>query len=188
LLELIKLDNTIRLDIRYARHDNFVGRPVYKEARAFLRQDAARALVRVHRSIRSDGLGLVIFDAYRPWSVTKLFWDVVLPEQRIYVADPDVGSRHNRGSAVDLSLFSLSTHELLDMPSDFDEFNQKAHPGYSGGTSLQRRNREYLRSAMESECFEVNPNEWWHFDHVDWSKYEILDLPFEELQMTDRPT
>lgn len=181
MLELIELDNSIKLDIRYARHDNFVGRPVYMEARAFLKKETAMALLRVNENVAADGYGVVVFDAYRPLSVTKLFWETATEDQKKYVADPTVGSRHNRGCAVDLSLYHRSDGEHLEMPSDFDEFNEKAHPDFRGGTALQRQNRDYLRRKMETEGFDVNPNEWWHFDHKDWSLHEIMDIPFGEL-------
>ncbi len=181
MLELIKLDNTIKLDIRYARDDNFVGYPVYDEARAFLQKDAAEALVRVHKKFKERNLGLVIFDGYRPWSVTKLFWDVVRKDQRNFVADPEKGSKHNRGCAVDLSLYNLQSGKLLAMPSEFDEFNEKAAPSYDGGTTEETANRDILREMMESKDFTVNPKEWWHFDYKDWEKYEILDVSFSDM-------
>jgi D-alanyl-D-alanine dipeptidase len=181
LLELIKLDKTIKLDIRYARSDNFVGRPVYDEACAFLQPVAAEAVLRVHAALRDRGLGLVIYDGYRPWSVTKLFWSVVREDQKRFVADPAIGSKHNRGCAVDLGLYDLRTGDQVEMPSDFDEFNEKASPDYQGGTADQRANRDFLRASMESEGFTVNPKEWWHFDHRDWQDYEIMDVPFSEL-------
>ena len=181
LVELTKLDNTIKLDIRYARSDNFVGKPVYTEARAFMQRPAATAIVAVHKKLHKQGLGLVIFDGYRPWAVTKLFWDVVAEDQRKFVADPEKGSKHNRGCAVDLSIFDLKTGELLDMPSDFDNFTDKASPDYKGGTAEQRKNRDLLRSLMEAEGFTVNKNEWWHFDYKDWKKYAIYDIAFSEI-------
>ncbi|MEZ5346392.1 MAG: M15 family metallopeptidase [Pyrinomonadaceae bacterium] len=186
MLELIKLDNTIKLDIRYARSDNFVGRPVYKEARAFLQKDAAQALVRVHRKIGSEGFGLIIFDGYRPWSVTKIFWDVVEEHQRKFVADPEFGSKHNRGCAVDLSMYNLNSGRLVEMPSDFDEFNEKASPDYEGGSKEETANRDFLRVNMESEGFSVNPKEWWHFDYKTWQDYEIYDLQFSELESAEQ--
>src|SRR5215203_1249599 len=126
LVELITLDSTIKLDIRYATDNNFVGRPVYPEARAFLQKAAAKAVANVHRKLRKQGLGLVIFDGYRPWAITKLFWEVVPEDKRKFVADPAKGSKHNRGCAVDLSIFDLKTGELIEMPSDFDEFTERA--------------------------------------------------------------
>lgn len=181
MLELIKLDPTIKLDIRYAREDNFVGRPVYDEARAFLQPTAANALIRVHQNLKTQNLGLVIYDGYRPWSVTKLFWDVVREDQKAFVADPKIGSQHNRGCAVDLSLFELDAGKQLKMPSEFDEFNEKASPEYKGGTEEERRNRDILRASMEAEGYSVNQKEWWHFDYKDWEKFGILDVPFKNL-------
>jgi D-alanyl-D-alanine dipeptidase len=181
LIELVTLDKTIKLDIRYATADNFVGRAVYPEARAFLQRPAANALVRVHRSLAKMGLGLVIFDGYRPWTITKLFWEVVPEDKRKYVADPAKGSKHNRGCAVDLSVYDLKTGELLPMPSGFDEFTDRASPDYKGGPSEALANRDTLRRAMESEGFNVNPNEWWHYDYKDWAKYAIYDVAFSEI-------
>src|ERR1041384_3002129 len=109
LVELTKLDPTIKLDIRYATKNNFLGKPVYKQARAFLQRPAAEALVKINQRLRSQGYGLVVFDGYRPWAVTKTFWDVTPEDKKIFVADPQKGSRHNRGCAIDLSMFSLAT-------------------------------------------------------------------------------
>ncbi|CAN5445968.1 hypothetical protein BH20ACI1_BH20ACI1_11710 [soil metagenome] len=183
LIELIKLDKTIKLDIRYARSDNFVGKPVYTEARAFMQRPAADAIVRVHQKLKEKNLGLVIFDGYRPWSVTKLFWEVVEKDQRKFVANPEKGSKHNRGCAADLSIYDLTTGELLEMPSDFDNFTEKASPDYKGGTAKQRENRDLLRTLMEAEGFTVNKNEWWHFDYKDWEKYAIYDIAFADIKI-----
>lgn len=182
LIELITLDNTIKLDIRYARTDNFTGKKVYPEARAFLQRPAAEGVVAVHKKLREKGLGLVIFDGYRPWSITKLFWETVIPEHKKFVADPAKGSKHNRGCAVDLSIFDLKTGKLLPMPSDFDEFTERASPDYTGGTEDERANRDLLKKLMEAEGFTVNPNEWWHFDHKDWQQYAIYDIAFSEVK------
>ena len=180
MIELIKLDSTIKLDIRYATEDNFVGRKVYPEARAFLQRPAATALVRVHRKLKKQDLGLVIFDGYRPWAITKLFWDVTPEDKRKFVANPVKGSKHNRGCAVDLSIFDLKTGALLPMPSAYDEFTTRASPNYTGGTQEETRNRELLRTFMEEEGFTVNPNEWWHFDYKNWEDYAIYDISFAE--------
>jgi D-alanyl-D-alanine dipeptidase len=181
LVELTKLSSTIKLDIRYATANNFVGRPVYTEARSFLQRPAADALVRVHKQLKKKGLGLVIFDGYRPWAVTKLFWDVVPEDKRKFVANPERGSKHNRGCAVDLSIYDLKTGALIDMPSGFDEFTERASPDYTGGTEKERANRDMLRRLMEAEGFTVNANEWWHFDYKDWEKYAIYDIAFSEI-------
>jgi D-alanyl-D-alanine dipeptidase len=180
LVELTTLDNTIKLDIRYATSNNFVGRPVYTEARAFLQRPAAEALLKVQHELKKQGLGLVIFDGYRPWAVTKLFWDVVPEDKRKFVANPEKGSKHNRGCAVDLSIYDLKTGELIPMPSGYDEFTDRASPDYKGGTKEETANRDMLRKLMESHGFTVNPNEWWHFDYKDWQGYAIYDIPFSE--------
>ncbi|HEV7642542.1 MAG TPA: M15 family metallopeptidase [Pyrinomonadaceae bacterium] len=182
LIELTKLDKTIKLDIRYATANNFVGKPVYPEARAFLQRPAAEALLRVHKKLKEQGLGLVIFDGYRPWTITKMFWEVVSLEQRKFVADPAKGSKHNRGCAIDLSIYDLKTGALLDMPSGYDEFTERASPDYKGATILQTKNRELLRGLMESEGFTVNPNEWWHFDYKGWQDYGLYDVPFAKIR------
>jgi len=185
LVELTQLDKTIKLDVRYARSDNFVGRAVYTEARAFLQKPAAEALLKVHRKLKKQNLGLMIFDGYRPWSVTKIFWDVTPEDKRKFVANPKTGSRHNRGCAVDLSMFDLKTGKLVEMPSDFDDFTDKASPKYTGGTAEQTKNRDTLRAAMEAEGFTVNDNEWWHFDYKDWKDYAIYDIPFSAIVNLD---
>lgn len=181
LVELTALDRTIRLDIRYAGANNFLGRAVYDEARAFLQRPAAEALARAHRALRQEGYGLLVFDAYRPWSVTKLFWDETPPAKRAFVADPGQGSKHNRGTAVDLTLYDLAMGREVEMPSAYDEFSERAHPGYAGGTPEQRARRDRLRQAMEEEGFSVEPNEWWHFNWKDWRSYPILDVPLRDL-------
>jgi zinc D-Ala-D-Ala dipeptidase len=181
LVELIKLDKTIKLDIRYARKDNFVGKAVYTEARAFLQKPAAEALLRVHKKLKKQNLGLVIFDGYRPWSVTKIFWEVTPEDKRKFVANPKTGSKHNRGCAVDLSIYDRKTGKLIEMPSDFDEFTERASPDYTGGTEKERANRDLLRRLMEAEGFTVNANEWWHFDYQNWQEYAIYDIAFSEI-------
>ena len=180
LIELITLDDTIKLDIRYATENNFMGTKVYPEARVFMQKPAAEAIVRVHNKLKKQGLGLVIYDGYRPWTITKLFWDTVQPEHRKFVANPTKGSKHNRGCAVDLGIFDLTTGLAIPMPSAFDEFTERASPNYAGGTDEERHNRDLLRSLMEAEGYAVNPDEWWHFDYRDWEMYAICDVSFEE--------
>ena len=181
MIELIKLDKTIKLDVRYARTDNFVGRVVYPEARAFMQRPAAEAVARVHKNLKKLGLGLMIFDGYRPWSVTKLFWEATPEDKRKFVANPANGSRHNRGCAVDLSIYDLKTGKLVEMPSDFDEFTERASPDYKGANEIETKNRDLLRKLMEAEDFTVNQNEWWHFDYKDWQDYAIYDIAFSEI-------
>jgi zinc D-Ala-D-Ala dipeptidase len=181
LVEITRLDPTIKLDIRYATSRNFLKRKMYSQPRAFLQRPAAEALVRVNAKLRKRGYGLVIFDAYRPWSVTKKFWELTPPEKRDYVANPREGSRHNRGGAVDVTMFRLTTGKEVAMPSDYDDFSERASPNYAGGTAAQRGLRNLLRSIVESEGFVVSANEWWHFNYKDWKAYELLDIPFEKL-------
>jgi zinc D-Ala-D-Ala dipeptidase len=181
LVELVKLDRTIKLDIRYATSNNFLGRPVYTEARAFLQRPAAEALVRANNALRKKGYGLIIHDGYRPWSVTKIFWDATPEDKKQFVADPSQGSRHNRGCAVDLSLFDLKTGKEVVMPSGYDEMTERSHINYTGGTAEATRLRDMLRAAMEAEGFAVYEPEWWHYDYKDWKEYPILNISFSEI-------
>jgi D-alanyl-D-alanine dipeptidase len=187
LVEIIKLDPTIHLDIRYATKNNFLGRPVYKEARAFLQRPAAEALMRVSAALRSQGYGLVIFDGYRPWAVTKVFWDATPADKKEFVADPAKGSRHNRGCAVDLTMYDLKTGEEVKMPSAYDEMTERSHINYQCATPEALRLRDLLRAAMEAEGFAVYEPEWWHYDYKDWREYPILNLSFKEIGRKPQP-
>ena len=188
LVELVTLDPTLHLDVRYATSHNFVGRPLYRQARAFLQRPAAEALVRAHQALRAKGYGLVVFDGYRPWSVTRLFWEVTPEDKHEFVADPRKGSRHNRGCAVDLSLFDLATGREVEMPSGYDEMTERASPDYAGGPAEARARRDVLRAAMEAEGFTVYSSEWWHYDDKDWPRYPVLDVPFEALGRAPAPS
>lgn len=181
LVDLASFDPRLRLDIRYATTANFTGIQVYPEPRAYLQRPAAEALKRIHDRLIPQGFGLIIYDGYRPWSVTKLFWDVTPPEQREFVADPARGSRHNRGCAVDLTLLDLQTNLPAEMPTDYDEFTHRAYPAYDGGTALSRQNREILRRAMEADGYAMYAYEWWHFDFQGWERYRIMDVGFSEI-------
>jgi CubicO group peptidase (beta-lactamase class C family)/D-alanyl-D-alanine dipeptidase len=181
LVDLTTLDPTIKLDIRYATTNNFLGTPLYTSARAFLQRPAAEAVVRAHRELAKQGYGLLIHDAYRPWYVTKIFWDATPPKNHIFVADPAAGSRHNRGCAVDLTLYDRATGEPVPMVGGYDEFSDRSYPDYLGGTSRQRWHRDLLRRTMEDQGFTVYEAEWWHFDYKDWRKYPIGNATFEEI-------
>jgi D-alanyl-D-alanine dipeptidase len=181
LVELTTLDAAIHLDIRYAKSNNFLSTPVYTEARAFMQRPAAEALIRVLHKLQPLGYGLLIHDAYRPWYVTKIFWEATPTEGRIFVADPKKGSKHNRGCAADLTLYDLATGKAIEMTGLYDEMSPRSFPTFPGGTSLQRWHRDLLRRAMESEGFTVNEEEWWHFDYKDWKQYPILNLSFEKI-------
>lgn len=181
LVELIKLDATIKLDVRYATTDNFLSTPFYASPRAFLQKPAADSLLEIHKRLEKDGYGLMVFDGYRPWAVTKMFWDATPLDKKLFVADPKQGSRHNRGCAVDLTLYDRKTGKAVEMVGGYDEMSDRSYPDYPGGTSLQRWHRDLLRKAMESTDFTVYEAEWWHFDHRDWVKYGIMNIPFEKL-------
>ncbi|KAG9405003.1 hypothetical protein AC1031_004103 [Aphanomyces cochlioides] len=165
LVELIGLDPTFKLDVRYATTNNITGRILYDEPRVFLQRPAAEALVKVHQALKAEGYGVVLFDGYRPWSVTKVFWDITPDEDKIFVADPAEGSRHNRGCAIDLSLFDLETGENVDMPSAYDEMSELA--GADGN-------------------FFVYPEEWWHWDFKDFREYAVENIPFSEIKSTSQ--
>jgi len=181
LVDVTSLDPTIKLDIRYATTRDFLRAPVYTEAMAFLQRPAAEALARVAHALERRGYGLLIHDAYRPWYVTKIFWDATPADKKIFVADPRVGSRHNRGCSVDLTLYDLTTGRQVPMTGHYDEMTERSYALYPGGTSLERWDRRLLRNAMEREGFRVYAFEWWHFDYKDWRYYPLLNLTFEQL-------
>ncbi len=181
LADLAAIEPALRFDLRYATTNNFLATVFYEEPRAFLQRPAAEATARAHRSLAAEGLGLLIHDAYRPWFVTKMFWDATPPEQHHMVADPATGSRHNRGCAVDLTLCDLASGAAVRMPSGYDEFSDRASPWYPGGTSEERWLRDRLRRAMEAEGFTVYEHEWWHFDYAAWREYPVLNLRFGEI-------
>jgi D-alanyl-D-alanine dipeptidase len=182
LIELTKLDPTIRLDIRYATTNNFTGRQLYSQPRAFLVAPAAQALLKAHKATQTEGLGLTIFDAYRPWRVTKKLWDATPPgPKRNYVANPKHGSKHNRGCAVDLTLHALADGAEVPMPSGYDEFTLRAHRNFLDAPAEALKHRDLLERVMERAGFRGASNEWWHFDFVGWDDYPVLDIPFEDL-------
>ena len=181
LVDLAKVEPTIKQDIRYASDNNFLSVPLYTSAKAFVQRPVAEALVRAHKKLADKGYGILVYDAYRPWYVTKMFWEATPEAQRIFVADPSKGSRHNRGCAVDITLYNLKTGKPVEMVSGYDEFSDRAYPEYPGGTSLQRYHRTLLRETMAVEGFTVYEAEWWHFDYKDWRTYPILNRRFEDL-------
>jgi D-alanyl-D-alanine dipeptidase len=182
LVELIKFDSSIHLDIRYATSNNLEGRPVYTEARAFLQRPAAEALVKINKELIPLGYGLLVFDGYRPWSVTKLFWDLTSKENKKFVANPKEGSKHNRGCAIDLSLYEIATGKEVPMTGVYDEMSERSYPNYTGGSEIQRKMRDLLRNKMESQGFSVYEYEWWHFDFKDWKLYRIGNQQFSEIK------
>lgn len=181
LVEVNTIEPSTKLDVRYATSDNFMGYPFYDSPRFFLQRPAADALIRAHRKLGEQGLGIALIDGYRPWHVTRMFWDSVPAESRAFVADPSQGSRHNRGCAADISMFDRATGEIVDMPGRYDEPSSRSSPLHLGGTSLQRWRRDLLKRAMEAEGYDVYTNEWWHFDYGEWRKYPVMNFEFSEI-------
>ena len=181
LVEVTTLEPGIHLDVRYATTNNFMSSVFYDEARVFLQRPAAEGVARAHRTLAEHGYGLLLHDGYRPWYVTRMFFDATPESQKLFVADPANGSRHNRGSAIDLNLYDLETGQPADMVGTYDEFSPRSFPNYPGGTSRQRWQRELLRRAMEAEGFTVYEAEWWHFDHADWREYALQNATFDAL-------
>jgi D-alanyl-D-alanine dipeptidase len=183
LVELITLSPSIKLDIRYATDNNFLSKSVYKQARAFLQKSAALSLLNAHNEFITLGYGCMIYDGYRPWSVTCDMWDNTCEELKDFVANPQEGSKHNRGCAVDLTLYSLTNNLAIDMPGEFDEFSDRSSPNYNKGTINSRNNRDLLRKIMEKHDFTVDVNEWWHFNWINWKEYPIENISFDEINL-----
>jgi zinc D-Ala-D-Ala dipeptidase len=177
LVEVVTLDPTIKAKAAYATADNFGGVAFYEaDARIYLQAPAAHAVARAAQKLKTQGYGLWLHDGYRPWFVTKMFWDAAPEAGKIYVADPAKGSRHNRGAAIDLTLYDLKTGAPVQMPSRYDEFSHRSWVNALAGTSAQRLARDVLRAAMEAEGFKVYAEEWWHFDFSDWRSYPIMNI------------
>lgn len=172
-------DSRFLKDIRYATSNNFTKEVVYDTAAIYLSLDARNALLKVAEFLESLNVGLVIYDAYRPYRYTVKFWEIVHDDR--YVADPKKGSRHNRGCAVDVGLFNLKTGQFLDMPTAYDDFSEKASISSKDRTSLQAKNLDLLQKAMTSCGFQMFATEWWHFDYEGWQKYPVYDVSFQDL-------
>jgi D-alanyl-D-alanine dipeptidase len=181
MVELKKMIPGIVYDLRYAGNNNFMHRPLYPKTtrKTFLRLPAAKALQQVQSELNKSGLGLKIFDAYRPYSVTEKFWELVKDER--YVANPAKGSGHNRGIAVDLTIIDLTTKAELNMGTGFDNFSDTAHHNFINLPATVLQNRERLKKTMEQSGFKFFETEWWHYYWPDVNRYEILDLGFKYL-------
>ena len=180
--ELIDLEQFVPelvLDIRYATTNNFTGERIYNLAKAFARRPVAEALKKIQADLKTQGLGIKIFDAYRPYKATVRFYEVY--RDTTYVASPYKGSRHNRGCALDLTIINLKSGEELKMPTGYDSFKKEAWPTTPVSDPVIQKNRTLLITAMEKHGFKVNSSEWWHYDFIGWKKYEVLDIDFEEL-------
>ena len=179
LVEIQKYIPDIKLDIRYAGTDNFAKQAVYKQARAFARLPVVKALKNIQDELKKSGLGLKIFDGYRPYSVTVKFFEIA--SDKNFVANPQKGSRHNRGCAIDLTLIKLNTGKELTMPTPYDSFAAEASVDFKDLPAGIIKNRDLLRRVMERNGFRVLDNEWWHFDFRGWKNFELMDIPFEDL-------
>jgi D-alanyl-D-alanine dipeptidase len=179
LVELNRLDAGLRFDLRYATPDNFTKATLYPVAKAYLHRNAAEALVKVQKELAAQGLGLKIFDAYRPLSVQQRMWDLIRDDR--YVSNPALNAgRHTRGTAIDLTLVDREGKEL-PMPSAFDDFTERAHREAPGIPKDAARNSKLLESTMQKHGFLPYPFEWWHFDFRDWKKHPPLDVPLDQL-------
>ncbi|MBM3177981.1 MAG: M15 family metallopeptidase [Bacteroidetes bacterium] len=180
LLDVRGMIPDARFIITYATDQNFLKRKIYPSAELFLRKPAAEGLVKAAEILRKQGLGLVLYDGYRPYAVTVLFYEEV--GDTTFVADPRKGSKHNRGMAIDLSMYNLKTGKLLEMPSGYDEASERAYHEYAGGSDLAKRNRQILRSAMEEAGFSIFKYEWWHYDFKGWGSCPTYDLWHDEIR------
>lgn len=181
--ELIDLETYIPnmvLDIRYATTNNFTNEKIYTLAKAYARKPVAEALKKAQTDFKKLGYGIKIFDAYRPYAATVKFYEVY--KDTTYVASPYRGSRHNRGCAIDMTIFDLRTGEDLPMPTEYDSFRKEAWPSTPVSDPVIRKNRETIISVMTKHGFKVNGSEWWHFDFIGWQKFEVMDISFEELE------
>ncbi|RPD51287.1 peptidase M15 [Paracnuella aquatica] len=180
MVALDKFVPGIIIELQYATAKNFTGVQLYPPAKTtFVRLPVARALAAVQQQLATMGLGLKVWDAYRPHSTTKEMWDLIKDER--YVANPAKGSGHNRGIAVDVTLIDLRSGEELDMGTPFDHFTEAAHHNYKGLTAAQQEARTLLKNVMEQNGFRALATEWWHYSWPDGAKYEVLDLSFNQL-------
>ncbi len=180
LVDLEKFIPGIKVDIRYATANNFMGEVMYPEAKAFCRLPAAEALKNVQADLKKKGLELKIYDAYRPYGITVKFYKKY--KDTTYVASAWTGSRHNRGCAIDLSIIDSKTGKEVNMPTPFDDFTEKAHSDYQNLPKEKINNRELLKGLMVKYGFMPLSSEWWHFDYKDWKKYPLMDISFEQLE------
>lgn len=180
LIDLASFVPDIVLDIRYATANNFTKEVIYKQAKAYARKPVAEALKAAQKSFAAYGVGIKIFDAYRPYSATVRFYEVY--KDTTYVASPYRGSRHNRGCAIDMTLIDLKTGKELKMPTEFDSFKKEAWPSTIIKDAEAKKNRDLIISVMAKHGFKVNSSEWWHFDFIGWQKFDVLDIDFEEIE------
>lgn len=182
--DLEKVNPNIILDIRYATKDNFTGKQWYNLPKCFLRVSVAEKVNRIQQKIEKQGLSLKVFDGYRPHFVTQAFWDLI--EDKRYVANPIVGSKHNRGAAIDLTIVDKESGQEWEMPTAFDSLEKKAHRDYFDLPAHVIENRTFLENIMLEEKFEPLPHEWWHFNDCNWELYPLENVSFEEILSSDK--
>lgn len=171
----------IEFDLRYSSSNNFLHKKIYPDlSTTYLRQKAVATLMSVQNELKGKGLGLKIFDAYRPYTATQQIWQLVKDER--YAANPVKGSNHNRGVAIDLTIITATSKIALDMGTDFDSFSDSAHHSFTSLPGEILRNRKLLRSVMTRHGFEAFETEWWHYTMPNAKKYEVMDLSFEQLK------
>ncbi|MDF3820273.1 M15 family metallopeptidase [Leptospira sp. 96542] len=180
--ELINLETIpdIVLSIKYATPNNFTGQVIYGQARAYARKPLANALKKAQMEFLKLGYTIQIFDAYRPYRATVLFYEIIKDTR--YVASPKTGSKHNKGCAIDLTLVDKNTKQELKMPTDYDAFQKAAWANAPVSDPEAKKNRQTLIQVLSQFGFRVNQSEWWHFDFLECPNYEVLDIPFEELE------
>ena len=181
MIELKSLIPTVQYELRYASKNNFTGQRLYPKNThtTYLRRKPAMALAKVAEELKGKGLGIKIWDAYRPYRTTVRFWELIHDER--FVANPSKGSGHNRGTSVDLTLVDLKSGKELEMPTPFDDFSPAAFHGALNIDDFRIRNRALLKSTMEKYGFVPLETEWWHYSWQGASAYDVLDLSFKVL-------
>jgi len=181
LVQVNSLDPSIKVDFPLATSNNLLRTQIYHKPKAYLERPAAEALVKANQDLRKLGFGLLIYDAYQPWWVTKLLWSAMSPQYRQFLGDPTTGTIQNRACGVDLTLYDVKTGRPEPMPSAYDELNGKASPSYAGGDQQAQLNRSLLITTMQKYGFTVSPTKWWHFEYKDWQKYPVLNIGFQDV-------
>ena len=179
LVDLVRFDPRLKLDIRYATLANFMHRVLYPVARAVAQRPVAQALTRVQTRAEAEGYGLMVFDAYRPWRITRAMWEQTPPDRREFVANPRTGSRHNRGCSIDLTLHRDGIEVV--MPSPYDDFTPAAYRSNAAAPPEAIARSRLLEEWMVTEGFVPLANEWWHYDWTDWRRFPIMDVPLEDV-------
>jgi len=180
MIDLKEAIPNLKLDVRYATSNNFTNKVIYDTVRVFLVEEAVKALKSVANDLEKDSIGIIVYDAYRPLSVQRKLWEMYPNPD--FVADPKTGSRHNRGAAIDMSLYDLKSGKSLEMPTEYDNFTEKASHSFADLSEDILQNRLYLKTKMEKYGFVSLNSEWWHYDYHDWKSYPVLDYDFYQIE------